>query len=240
DTPGIHKPKHQLGSFMGNIAEETLTETDLILFMINADQKIGPGDRFIINLLKNIKTPVFLVINKVDLISEEDIFKIIEQYNSEHAFQEIIPISSTEGNNVDKLMKLIKDSLDEGPKYYDEDQITNLPERFLIGELIREKVLHLTREEIPHSVAVQVDQIEVRKNDTTYIQATIITERPTQKGILIGKKGSMLKEVGKQARQDISNLLGTKVYLDLWIKVEKDWRNNKNKLNRYGFKYDDY
>jgi len=240
DTPGIHKPKHQLGSFMVNVAEETLTETDLILFMINANEKIGPGDRFIINMLKRVKTPVFLIVNKVDLISEEDIFPIIEEYSSHHRFNEILPISSLEGNNVEKLMELIKNYLAEGPKYYDEDQITNHPEQFLIGELIREKVLNLTREEIPHSVAVHVDNIERRQNDTTYIQATIFTERPTQKGILIGKQGSMLKEVGKQARKDIAKLLGTKVYLDLWIKVERDWRNNKYKLNRFGFRYDDY
>lgn len=240
DTPGIHKPKHQLGSFMVNLAEETLTDTDLILFMINANEKIGPGDRFIINMLKRVKTPVFLIVNKVDLISEEDIFPIIEEYSSHYTFNEILPISSLEGNNVEKLMELIKNYLGEGPKYYDEDQITNHPEQFLIGELIREKVLNLTREEIPHSVAVYVDQIERRHNDTTYIQATIFTERPTQKGILIGKQGSMLKEVGKQARKDIAKLLGTKVYLDLWIKVERDWRNNKYKLNRFGFRYDDY
>lgn len=240
DTPGIHRPRHKLGSFMVNLAEDTLKDTDLVLFMINAEERIGPGDRFIINLLKKIKTPVFLLINKVDLISEEDIFPLIETYSSHYSFDEIIPISSLEGNNVNKLLELIKNYLEEGPKYYEADQITNHSEKFLIEELIREKVLNLTREEVPHSIAVKIDSMEEKKNNTTYIQATIFTERPTQRGILIGKGGSMLKEVGTQARKEIAEILGGKVYLDLWIKVEKDWRNNKHKLNRFGFRPDDY
>lgn len=240
DTPGVHRPKHELGSFMVNVAEETLTEADLVLFMINATEAIGPGDRFILKKLMKVKNPVFLIINKVDLITENEIFPIIEEYSSEYDFTEIIPISSLEGNNVEKLLQLIKDYLPEGPKYYDENQITDHPEQFIISELIREKVLHLTQEEIPHSVAVNLDQIEKRNQDTTYIHATIIIERPSQKGIIIGKQGSMLKEIGKQARKDIEDLLKTKVFLELWVKVEKDWRNNRHKLNRLGFRYDHY
>ncbi|HLS34894.1 MAG TPA: GTPase Era [Bacillota bacterium] len=240
DTPGIHKPKHELGSFMVNVAEETLTEADAILFMVSANEKIGPGDRFIINLLKNVKVPVILVINKVDLITEEEIFPIIQEYSQEYPFTEIVPVSSLEGSNVDKLLNILKDHLEEGPKYYEDEQLTDHPEYFMIAELIREKVLRLTHEEIPHSVAVNVENIEKRNNDITYIQATVITERPSQKGIIIGKNGQMLREIGKQARLDIANLLNTKIYLDLWVKVEKDWRNNMHKLNRLGFRYEDY
>lgn len=240
DTPGIHKPKHRLGSFMVDIAQHSLNEVDLILFMVNARESLGGGDQFIINELKRVSCPVYLLINKVDLIDQDKIFPIIEQYKAEYPFDEIIPLSSLKGNNVDILLDKIKKTLPEGPQYYDEKQITDHPEHFIIAELIREKVLRLTKEEIPHSVTVFIEKMEKRKGNTTYIQATIVTERESQKGILIGKKGRMLKDIGKQARKDIETVMGTKIYLDLWVKVQQDWRNNERQLNKLGFRYDDY
>lgn len=240
DTPGIHKPKHRLGTFMVDVAQHSLKDVDLVLFMVNANESLGRGDQFIINSLDQVDCPVYLIINKVDLITPDDIFPIIDEYEDKYPFAEIMPISSLQGNNVNNLLQQIKEQLPEGPKYYDEEQVTDHPEQFIIGELIREKVLRLTREEIPHSVTVFIENIEQRKRNTTYIQAVIVTERDSQKGILIGKQGSMLKEIGKQARAEIELLLGTSVYLDLWVKVQKDWRNNERQLNKLGFRYDNY
>ncbi|HLQ72386.1 MAG TPA: GTPase Era [Bacillota bacterium] len=241
DTPGIHKPKHRLGDFMVETAEATLNEVDMIMFMINADEGFGKGDQYIIERLQRVKNrPVFLVINKIDLIHPNDIFPLIDQYRNMYDFSEIVPISSIQGNNVDNLLDIIKSNLPSGPIYYPEDQITDHPERFIISELIREKVLHLTREEIPHSVMVHIEHIEVRKNGSLFINAAIIAERNSQKGILIGKQGSMLKEIGKQARKDIEKLLGSKVYLELWVKIQKDWRNRVHFLHEYGYRQDDY
>ncbi|KAB8128734.1 GTPase Era [Gracilibacillus oryzae] len=241
DTPGIHKPKHKLGDFMVKIAENTLNEVDAIMFMINADEGYGRGDQYIIDRLQSNKTPVFLVINKIDLVQPDELLPLIELYKDKYPFEEIIPISALEGNNVEHLMEVFTDFLPEGPQFYPEDQITDHPERFIIQELIREKVLHLTREEIPHSVAVVIDQIKNRgENDKLLVQASIIVERKSQKGIIIGKQGKMLKEVGKRARQDIEGLLGSKVFLELWVKVEENWRNKPHHLYELGFKQDEY
>lgn len=240
DTPGIHKPKHKLGDFMVKVAENTLNEVDVIIFMINADEGYGRGDQFIMDRLENVNTPVFLVINKIDQIHPDQLLPLIEQYRNKYSFDEIVPISALEGNNVSKLLEVIKSYLPEGPQYYPEDQVTDHPERFIISELIREKALHLTREEIPHSIAVVIENIEHREKGAVFIQAAMITERKSQKGIIIGKQGSMLKEIGKQARQDIEALLGTKIYLELWVKVQKDWRNRQTNLNEYGFSRDEY
>ncbi|MFD1171530.1 GTPase Era [Oceanobacillus picturae] len=240
DTPGIHKPKHRLGDFMVKTAENTLNEVDSILFMINAKEGYGRGDQYILDMLQNVNRPVYLVINKIDLIHPDDLFPLIEQYKGKLAFEEVIPISALEGNNVTHLLDVLKGNLPEGPQYYPEDQVTDHPERFIITELIREKVLQLTREEIPHSIAVVMENMEERDNNSLFIQATIVTERKTQKGILIGKQGSMLKNIGKYARQDIEALLGSKVYLELWVKVKKDWRNKQNQLHEYGFRSDEY
>lgn len=240
DTPGIHKPKHRLGDFMVRMAERTLNEVDAVLFMIDAKEGYGKGDQYILDHLKKVNRPVFLIINKVDLIHPDDLFPIIERYKDKCNFEEIIPVSALQGNNVTYLLELLKQKLPEGPQYYPDDQVTDHPERFIISELIREKVLHLTREEIPHSVAVVIENIEARENSKLLIQATIVTERQTQKGILIGKQGTMLKNIGKKARQDIESLLGTKVYLELWIKVQRDWRNRKNQLRAYGFNQEEY
>ncbi|MYL33435.1 GTPase Era [Pontibacillus yanchengensis] len=241
DTPGIHKPKHKLGNFMVNTAEQTLNEVDLVLFMINAKEGFGRGDEFIINMLQKVKQPVYLIINKIDQVHPDELLPIIEEYRTKYEFAEIIPISALEGNNVDHLLQTMVSKMPEGPQYYPEDQITDHPERFVIGELIREKALHLTHEEIPHSIAVAIDSIEEREeNDKVYVQATIVTERPSQKGIIIGKQGKMLKEIGQRAREDIEALLGTKIYLDLWVKVQKDWRNRPSQLQDFGYDEKEY
>lgn len=241
DTPGIHKPKHKLGDFMMKVAQNTLKEVDLILFMINAEEGYGRGDEFIIEKLKQTNTPVFLIINKIDQIHPDQLLPLIEQYKELYPFKEIVPISALQGNNIDTLLQQIEAVLPEGPQYYPEDQVTDHPERFIITELIREKVLHLTREEIPHSIAVVMDTLERRENNAAiYVGATIIVERDSQKGIVIGKRGSMLKEVGQRARVDIEALLGSKVFLELWVKVQKDWRNKASQLRDYGFREDEY
>ncbi|MBE1553720.1 GTPase Era [Sporosarcina limicola] len=241
DTPGIHKPKHKLGDFMVKTARNTLKEVDVIMFMVNADEPIGRGDRFVIDMLENTETPVFLVINKIDLVHPDDLFKIITTYTSEYNFAEIVPISAINGNNVERLMETLTKYLPEGPKYYPDDQVTDHPERFIISELIREKVLHLTREEIPHSVAVVIEKIDREDSrNMVNVMATIIVDRDSQKGIVIGKKGALLKEIGTKARYDIEMLLGSKVFLELWVKVQKDWRNKPGQLKEFGFREDEY
>jgi GTPase len=241
DTPGIHKPKHKLGDFMMKVAQNTLKEVDLILFMVNAVEGFGRGDEFIIERLKGTNTPVFLVINKIDEIHPDELLPLIETYQHLYPFEQIIPISALQGNNVETLLNQIKDVLPEGPQYYPADQVTDHPERFIVAELIREKALHLTREEIPHSIAVVIDSMQRRENgNTVYVGATIIVERDSQKGIIIGKQGRMLKEIGKRARVDIEALLGSKVFLELWVKVQKDWRNKASQLRDFGFREDEY
>ena len=241
DTPGIHKPKHKLGDFMVKSARNTLKEVDVIMFMVNANEPIGGGDRFIIDLLQNTETPVFLVINKIDLVHPDDLLTTITSYTKEYDFAEIVPLSALNGNNVERLMETLTRYLPEGPKYYPDDQVTDHPERFIISEFIREKVLHLTREEIPHSVAVVIEKIE-RDEDRGLVDvsATIIVDRDSQKGIVIGKKGALLKEIGTKARHDIEMLLGSKVFLELWVKVQKDWRNKPGQLREFGFREDEY
>ncbi len=241
DTPGIHKPKHKLGDFMMKIAVNSLKEVDLILFMVNAEEGFGRGEEFILEKLSGIKTPVFLVINKIDLISPDMLLTIIDTYKEKYDFAEIIPISAIEGNNVERLLEQIQMRLDEGPQFYPADQVTDHPERFIVSELIREKALHLTREEVPHSLAVMIDKMESRKGkEMIDVMATIIVERDSQKGIIIGKQGNMLKEIGMRAREDIEKLLGSKVYLELWVKVQKDWRNKAFHLRDYGFTEEEY
>ncbi|WHY84755.1 GTPase Era [Neobacillus novalis] len=241
DTPGIHKPKHKLGDFMMKVAQNTLKEVDLILFMVNAEEGFGRGEEFILEKFQTVNTPIFLVINKIDQIHPDELLPIIQSYKDKYAFKEIVPISALEGNNVERLLDQIKSFLPEGPQYYPADQVTDHPERFIITELIREKALHLTREEIPHSLAVVLDKMEQQKGkDIIHVMATVIVERDSQKGIIIGKQGSMLKEIGKRARVDIENLLGSKVFLELWVKVQKDWRNKMSQLRDYGFNENEY
>lgn len=241
DTPGIHKPKHKLGDFMVKSARNTLKEVDVIMFMVNANEPIGGGDRFIIDLLQNTETPVFLVINKIDLVHPDDLLTTITSYTKEYDFAEVVPLSALNGNNVERLMETLTKYLPEGPKYYPDDQVTDHPERFIISEFIREKVLHLTREEIPHSIAVVIEKIERDESrGLVDVAATIVVDRDSQKGIVIGKKGALLKEIGTKARHDIEMLLGSKVYLELWVKVQKDWRNKPGQLREFGFREDEY
>lgn len=240
DTPGIHKPRHRLGDFMVETAYSAIREVDAVLFMIAADQKRGKGDDFIIERLKDSHSPVYLVINKIDKVHPDELLGIIEDYRQQMDFKEIIPISATEGNNFDTLMTTLVDQMPEGPQYFPDDQITDHPEYFIVSELIREKVLVLTRDEVPHSVAVVVDSMKRNENDKVHIQATIIVERDSQKGIIIGKGGKMLKDIGTKARRDIETLLGDKVYLELWVKVQKDWRDKQTYLTDYGYKKEDY
>ncbi len=240
DTPGIHKPKHQLGRFMVETALSTLNEVDIVLFMINVSEKIGPGDRFIIERLKQVRTPVFLVLNQIDKIHPDELLPIISTYQEEMDFEEIIPVSAINGNNVNRLLSVITEYLEEGPRFYPSDQVSDHPEYFIVQELIREKVLQLTREEIPHSVAVITESMERVEKDLIEVRAVIAVERSSQKGIVIGKQGSMLKEIGTRARKDIQALLGSKIYLELYVKVEDDWRDKPRDLNRFGYKDDEY
>lgn len=240
DTPGVHKPQSKLGDFMVQSALSTLNEVDAILFMVNATQKRGKGDDFIIERLKNVNKPIYLVINKIDKIHPDKLLEIIDDYKDTLPYKEVYPISALQGNNVPELIdNLIKD-LPEGPQYYPDDQVTDHPERFIAGELIREKVLQLTREEVPHSVAVVVDRIKRESDEKILVQAMIIVERNSQKGIIIGKGGKMLKEIGTRARKDIELMLGDKVYLELWVKVQNNWKDKKADLAAFGYKQDEY
>lgn len=240
DTPGIHKPKHQLGEHMMKVARNTLKETEVILFIINASEEIGRGDEFIIEMLKNTRTPIVLVLNKIDLVHPDDLLKQIDVYKDKLEFSDVVPISALQGNNVETLLDIIKKYLPEGPMYYPEDRVTDHPEHFIVSELIREKALHLTSQEIPHAIGVEVEKMKADKGDKIHVQAVIYVERESQKGMVIGKGGKMLKEIGQLARQDIENLLGSKVYLELWVKVQKDWRNKSNFIRSLGYKDDEY
>lgn len=240
DTPGIHKPHSRLGDFMVKSALSTLGEVDAVLFMINADERRGAGDNFIIDRLKNVKQPIYLVINKIDQVHPDHLLEIMDQYKDALPWKEVYPISALEGNNVDELLVTLKKQLPEGPQYYPSDQVTDHPERFIISELIREKVLELTRQEVPHSTAVVIDSIKRQDEEKIHVQATIIIERSSQKGIIIGKGGSMLKKIGSMARRDIEHLLGDKVYLELWVKVQENWKDRQDLLASYGYRQDDY
>ncbi|URN94314.1 MAG: GTPase Era [Candidatus Pristimantibacillus lignocellulolyticus] len=238
DTPGIHKPNSKLGNYMMKSAESALREVEAVMFLIDASEPIGGGDRYIIEQLQKVKTPVFLVINKLDKVDPESLMKTIMKYKDLYSFAEIVPISALNGNNINTLMEQLGRYLPEGPQYYPADQVTDHPEQFVCAEMIREKILHLTRDEIPHSIAVNIEDMRVQDNGVVYIGAVVFVERDSQKGIIIGKRGALLKEVGKNARIDIENLLGSKVFLEIWVKVKKDWRNQDRVLNDLGFKHD--
>jgi len=236
DTPGIHKPKHRLGEYMADITSRALREVDLILYVVDASVPPGVGEDYIINNLINLEPPVFLVPNKIDLVDESQVMNLIQQLGTKMKFAEVIPVSATMNRNLDRLVDALFDYLPEGPLYYPEGEYTDQPERFIIAELIREKALYLTREEVPHSLAVEIEDFEPR-NHLIYVRATIYTERESQKGIVIGKNSSMLKKIGQMARQDIENLLGSQVYLELWVKVKKDWRNNETQLKNLVYRF---
>lgn len=237
DTPGIHKPKHKLGQYMVKVAEDTLNEVDVVLYMVTPDGEVGAGDRHIIEQLKNIKTPVVLVINKVDEADKEKLIKTIESYNAEYEFSDIVPVSALKGRNIDELMNVIIGKLPEGPKYFPDDLLTEQPEKFIVSEIIREKALELLEQEVPHGIAVEIIQMkDNERNNVMNIDAAIYCEKESHKGIIIGKNGQMLKRIGTLARQDIEKLLGNKVYLELWVKVRKDWRDDPAYLKSFGYK----
>lgn len=238
DTPGIHKRQSKLGDYMNQTAISTLGEVEAVLFLIDASEGLGGGDRFIAEQLKNVKTPVILVMNKIDKLEPDVLLPMITEYSKLHDFAEIVPISAKVGSNVNTLLEQLEKYLPEGPQYYPEDQVTDHPEQFVIAELIREKILHLTREEVPHSIAVAIEDMRAESNGVVHISAVIFVERDSQKGIIIGKQGAMLKEVGRRARTDIENLLGSKTFLELWVKVKKDWRNQERVLRDLGFHKD--
>ncbi|MEK2461687.1 GTPase Era [Lactobacillus gasseri] len=234
DTPGIHKPKNKLDDFMDKSSYSALDEVDVVLFMVEPEPA-GKGDQYIAELLKKIKKPVFLVINKIDKVHPDKLLSIIDSYKNLGDFAEIVPISASQGNNVSELIKTIAKYLPEGPQFYDADQLTDRPEYFIVAELIREQVLKLTHEEVPHATAVVVDRMRDHEGGKLQIEATIFVERPGQKGIIIGKKGQMLKQIGIAARQEIEALLGEKVNLRLWVKVQKNWRSDPAFLKSIGY-----
>ncbi|MEA4902531.1 GTPase Era [Desulfitobacterium sp.] len=234
DTPGIHKPKHKLGEFMVDSAMNALREVDLVLYIVDGAAEFGGGEEYIINTLKQVKTPCILVLNKIDLLKKEQILKLIQQYSKLADFLAIVPLSAKTGENKEELLNVIFKQLPVGPMYYPEDEVTDQPERFIMAELIREKVLQLTRDEVPHSIAVVVETVE-EKATLVKVRANIIVERDSQKGIIIGQGGKLLKEIGSLARHDIETLMGSKVYLELWVKVKKDWRNRAVNLRELGY-----
>ena len=238
DTPGIHKPLHKLGGFMNEESLSTFDNVDIIMFIVDGTSEFGAGDKFIINELKKTKTPVYLVVNKIDLIKDkEKLMKNIISYTSNYDFEEVYYISALNGNHVDELLNKISENLEEGPMYFPKDQVSDHPENFIIAEIIREKVLYLTKEEVPHSVAVVIEYKDINEENSnlTDINAVIVVERQSQKKIIIGKNGQMIKEIGSRARKEIAMILGTKVYLELFVRVEDDWRNRSSQLKKLGY-----
>lgn len=241
DTPGIHKAKNKLGEYMVKAAKQTLTEADVILWLVEPTTFIGAGERHILEQLGKVKTPVFLVINKIDTVGKEAIAAAIEAYRKEYPFAEVIPVSAKKKQNTDRLMDLVFGCLPYGPMYYDEDTVTDQPERQIAAELIREKALRLLGAEIPHGIAVTIEKMKERPgNSLVDIEATIICEKESHKGIIIGKQGAMLKKIGMQARIEIEAMLEEKVNLQLWVKVRKDWRDSDVLMKNYGYKEDDF
>jgi len=237
DTPGIHKPKNKLGEQMVLSARETLTEVDVIVFLVDESKKIGPGDEYILNILRDVNTPVILGINKIDLLKPNDFKELYEIYSEFDFIEDIIGLSAANGTNVEKLIGLIKSKLSEGPQYFPSYMVTDKPERFIVSEIIREKLLHYLQEEVPHGVAVEINSMSKRQEkEIVDIEATIFCEKDSHKAIIIGKNGRKIKGIGKSAREEIERLLGSKVYMDLWVKVKKDWRDNDLILRNLGYK----
>ncbi|MGI5867536.1 MAG: GTPase Era [Syntrophaceticus schinkii] len=235
DTPGIHKPRHKLGAYMTRLAQETLEEVDLVIYVVDASVPPGTGEEYILEQLQEVSTPVLLVLNKIDLIKKQELLPLIDWFSKRYDFQNIVPVSALTAENLDKLRELIAANLKEGPFFYPAEMVTDQPEKFVAAEIIREKVLHLTREEVPHAVAVVIEEMKERENGLFYINAVVYVERDSQKGIIIGRGGRMLKEIGQLARQELQAILGNKVYLDLWVKVKKDWRDDEAVLRSFGY-----
>ena len=236
DTPGIHKAKNKLGEYMVNVAEQTLKEVDVVLWLVEPTDFIGAGERHIAEQLMNVKTPVILVINKVDTVKKEEILKFIDNYRKIYDFAEIVPVSALKGTNTDDLINTIFKYLSEGPMFYDEDTVTDQPMRQIVAELIREKALKCLSDEIPHGIAVYIDQMKERKSGNMFdIDATIVCERDSHKGIIIGKQGAMLKKIGSAARYEIERMMEMQINLKLWVKVRKEWRDSDMQLKNFGY-----
>lgn len=253
DTPGIHKPHHRLGQYMNKVAIGTIPEVDVVLLVVDgSERQPGEGDKYVAEVVAQSGRRAILVVNKMDKLKHEDWYKALDAYKglsnprnrSEHPkadaptidWLDVVPVSAVANKNIDQLLDLIVAQMDEGPQYYPDDMVTDQPERFIIAEFIREKILHLTREEIPHSVAIEVEQLERRDTGAVYVGASIYVERDSQKGIIIGKRGAMLKEIGARARQDIEEMLGSKIFLELFVKVREDWRNKDSVLKNLGYR----
>ena len=239
DTPGIHKPQDGLGSFMNTNALNSIYGVDIVLLIAPADEKIGKGDRFIVNRLKEADGPVYLILNKIDLLSKEQLVQRLAQWKEMFDFKEIIPISALNGDNVEHLLEMIKSDLHEGVMYYPKDHITDHPERFIMAEFIREKILYFTHEEVPHSVAIVIESM-TEDEDGVHVMAAIVVDRPSQKAIIIGKQGSMIKKIKQNARREMKRFLQTPVTLELFVKVEKNWRNKQKYLREFGYDENDY
>ncbi len=238
DTPGIHKAKNKLGEYMVNIAERTLNEVDVVLWLVEPSTFIGAGEKHIAQQLERVNTPVILVINKVDSVKKEEVFASIAAYKDLYNFAEIVPVSARSGENTNELLKVVFKYLPYGPQFYDEDTVTDQPERQIVAELIREKALHCLNEEIPHGIAVTIERMQ-KTRKLTHIDATIICERDSHKGIIIGKQGKMLKKIGSTARYEIEKMLDCQVNLQLWVKVKKDWRDSEFLMKNFGYREDE-
>ncbi|MCK9443116.1 MAG: GTPase Era [Tissierellaceae bacterium] len=237
DTPGIQMPRNKLGEYMLKISKSTLEEVDVVTFMVDNSMEIGPMDKMIIEDLSSISTPIVLLINKIDKLEESEILELIDKYSKMNIFEDIVPISAKNNSNIESYIEVLKGKLPEGPQYFPEDMITDQPERFIIAEIIREKALINLEEEVPHGIYVEIDSIKERKNkDIIDVFANIYCEKESHKGIVIGKRGVKLQEIGQTARMDIESLLGSKVNLQLWVKVEKNWRDRENKVKYFGYK----
>ena len=237
DTPGIHKPKHKLGEFMNEAAKGAVAGVDLIFYIVDAGQPYGKGEEYIIRSLPK-DTPVFLLLNKIDLLEKDALLHMIMEYSERFPFAEIVPVSALKDDNVDRLLETVISYLPEGPCYYPEDMVTDQPERVIMAEIVREKVLECTSDEIPHAVAVEMQEVKERENGTVYAGAVIYVERESQKGIVIGKNGAMLKKVGASARPEIEALLDSRVFLQLWVKIKEDWRNSPAQIRNFGYSED--
>ncbi len=235
DTPGIHESKNKLGEYMLSVAKKTLDDTDVLLWLVEPSNFIGAGEKYIIEQLKDCKKPIILVINKIDTVSKDKLLTYIDNYKNAMDFAEIVPVSARKRQGLDDLMNCIRKYLPYGPAFYDEDTVTDQPERVIAAEIIREKALRLLQDEVPHGIAVTVEKMKTRQDGLINIEANIMCERDSHKGIIIGKGGEMLKKIGTQSRIDIEKMTGSRVNLQLWVKVRKNWRDDSNELKRFGY-----
>lgn len=241
DTPGIHKPKHKLGEYMVEVAEKTIRDVDVVYYLVDVTVDFKGGEKYIVERLKYVEQPVILILNKIDLVPKEDLLRKIDFWQNQYKFADIFPVSALKRDNVDELIEKTKQYLEEGPMFYPSDEVTDQPEKVIISEIIREKILQRTKEEIPHSVAVVIDQLEEKKKgEVINILATIYVERGSQKKIVIGKQGQLLKAIGQESRRELENIFGARIFLDLWVKVKEDWRNKNTTLSNFGYNSKDH